>query len=153
MMYGRLMNGCKNEFASYAHGTKGLAVVSSQGHAPSKARIYSGHKLDKKDIVWSAPAKEANPYRVEWEDLVKAIRENKPYNEVKRGVEASLVTAMGRFAAHTGQEVTFDEMLNMEQELAPGVDNLTMTSPAPLLANADGKYPVPMPGLKTKTEF
>jgi hypothetical protein len=41
----------------------------------------------------------------------------------------------------------------MEQDLAPGIDNFTMTSPAPLLANADGKYPVPMPGLKTKTEF
>ncbi len=152
-MNGRLMNGCKNEFASYAHGTKGLAVVSSQGHAPSKARIYSGHNFNKKEIVWQGPAKEANPYRVEWQDLVKAIQENKPYNEVKRGVEASLVTAMGRFAAHTGQEVTFDEMLNMEQELAPGIDNFTMSSPAPLLANADGKYPVPMPGLKTKTEF
>ncbi len=56
---------------------------------------------------------------------------------MKRGVEASLVTAMGRFAAHTGQEITFDEMLNMEQDLAPGIDNFTMTSPAPLLANAD----------------
>ena len=36
-MNGRLINGCKNEFASYAHGTKGLAVISSQGHAPSHA--------------------------------------------------------------------------------------------------------------------
>lgn len=152
-MNGRLINGCKQEFASYAHGTRGLAVISSAGHAPSKARIYSGYNQVKKDLVWSAPAKEPNPYRVEWEDLVRAVRENKPYNEVKRGVEASLVTAMGRFAAHTGQEITFDEMLAMEQDLCPGIDNFTMTSPAPLLANADGKYPVPMPGLKTKTEF
>ena len=39
---------------------------------------------------------------------MKAIRKDKPYNEVKRGVEASLVTSMGRMAAHTGQIITRD---------------------------------------------
>ncbi|MGC4002461.1 MAG: Gfo/Idh/MocA family oxidoreductase [Pirellulales bacterium] len=94
-MNGRLMKGCKDEFASYAHGTKGMAVISSAGHAPSKARIYKGQKVDKNDLVWSGPKSEPNPYRLEWEDLVKAVRDDTPYNEVKRGVEASVVTAMG----------------------------------------------------------
>ena len=31
---------------------------------------------------------------------------------------------MGRMAAHTGQEITFDEMLNCEHEFAPNVDKL-----------------------------
>ena len=53
-----------------------------------------------------------------------AIRNDKPYNEVKRGVEGSLVTSMGRMAAHTGQEITFEDMLNCEHEFAPGVDKL-----------------------------
>ena len=38
-----------------------------------------------------------------------AIRDDKPFNEVKRGVDASVVTVMGRMAAHTGRTVTFDE--------------------------------------------
>ena len=44
-----------------------------------------------------------NPYPNEWNDLVDAIRNDKPYNEVERGVQASLVSSLGRKAAHTGQ--------------------------------------------------
>ena len=39
-------------------------------------------------------------------ELLDAIRRDQPYNEVRRGVEASLVTAMGRMACHTGRVVT-----------------------------------------------
>jgi len=31
-------------------------------------------------------------------------------------------------AAHTGQEITYDDALNSEHEMAPGVDKLTMQS-------------------------
>jgi hypothetical protein len=72
---------------------------------------------------------------------------------VKRGVEASLVTSMGRMAAHTGQEITFDQMLNCEHEFAPGLDKLTATTPAPLQADANGRYPVPAPGIKNTREY
>jgi len=60
---------------------------------------------------------------------------------------------MGRMAAHTGQEISFEDMLNCDHEFAPGLDKLTMTSPAPLVAGADGKYPVPMPGISRKHEY
>ncbi|MBP1602493.1 MAG: iolG 2, partial [Acidobacteria bacterium] len=73
--------------------------------------------------------------------------------EVKRGVEASLVTSMGRMAAHTGREVSFEEMLNCEHEMAPGLDKLTIDSPAPLVADAGGRYPVPQPGIVTDREY
>ena len=43
-------------------------------------------------------------------------------------------------------------MLNSEHEFAPEVDQLTMDSPAPLLATAQGKYPVPEPGRKGKRD-
>jgi len=85
--------------------------------------------------------------------LMDAVRDDKPYNEVARGVEASLVSSMGRMAAHTGREITFQEMLNGEHELAPDVDKLTMDSPAPLLADANGRYPVPQPGIVTTREY
>ena len=85
--------------------------------------------------------------------LTAAIRNNTPYNEVKRGVEASVVTSMGRMAAHTGQEITFDQMLNHSHEYAPGVDKLTMDSPSPLMPNSSGKYPVPQPGVIKNREY
>jgi len=150
---GRNIDGCDQKFASYAHGTKGSAVISTSGHTPAKCRIYKGQKFVKKDLVWHFPDKEPDPYQLEWEHLMEAIRQDKPYNEVRRGAEASLVTAMGRMAAHTGQVITRDQMLNCEHEFAPEVDKLTMESPAPLPAGPDGKYPVPEPGIKATREF
>ncbi len=154
MLEGRLMTGCHDEFASYAHGSKGSAVISSNSHSPAKSRIYKTQKIgNKADLAWAFDKKEPNPYQLEWEHLLTAIRKDQKYSEVKRGVEASIVTSMGRMAAHTGQLITFDDMLKCEHEFAPNVDRFTMDGPAPLQANADGKYPVPMPGIVTKQEY
>jgi len=104
--------------------------------------------MDKKeDIVWMFPQPEPDPYQLEWDHLIEAIRMDRPFNEAKRGAEVSLVTSMGRMAAHTGQIVTYDEILNCEHEFAPDVDKLTMDSPAPLQTGLNGKYPVPQPGI------
>jgi predicted dehydrogenase len=152
--YGRTMAGCHDQFASYAHGSKGMAVISHSGHWPSHAAIYKGQTVDKNAVAWAFPQPEKNnPYLVEWEDLVAAVREDKPYNEVERGAKASLVTSMGRMAAHTGQIVTYDDMLNCEHEFAAKVDELTAEGPAPVVADANGRYPVPMPGLNTTREY
>ena len=86
-------------------------------------------------------------------DLVTAIRNDQPYNEVKRGAEASLVTSMGRMAAHTGRVVTFDEILNCNHEFAPAVASLSVDGPAPLTLDAKGRYPVPQPGIVTDREY
>jgi predicted dehydrogenase len=148
---GRNRTGCYQEFASYAHGTKGSAVISTSAHTPAHCRIYKGHNFVKENLAWAyGRRREPNPYQLEWDDLLQAIRSDKPYNEVKRGAEASLVTAMGRMAAHTGRVITYDQMLACEHEFAPQVDKLTMDSPAPLVADSDGKYPVPAPGRKVK---
>ncbi|HLF34799.1 MAG TPA: Gfo/Idh/MocA family oxidoreductase [Cyclobacteriaceae bacterium] len=147
-LYGRCIDGCHDEFASYAHGTKGSAVISQGGHTPARCRIYKGQDLEKKDdLVWSFPGEEPNPYQLEWDHLIDAIRKDKPFNEAKRGAEASLVTSMGRMAAHTGRIITYEEILSCEHEFAPGLDRLTMNSQAPLQAGPDGKYPVTQPGM------
>jgi predicted dehydrogenase len=160
---GRNMTGTHNEFASYLHGTKGSAVVTTDSHTPGKCRIYSGQKIPRvtgrqpipqdPTLVWAYPQPEHSPYDFEWEDLIAAIREDKPYNEVKRGAEASMVASMGRLAAHTGQLVTFDQMLNHEHEFAPDADKLTLDGPSPLKLGPDGKYPVPEPGIKKTREY
>ncbi|HUE71848.1 MAG TPA: Gfo/Idh/MocA family oxidoreductase [Pirellulaceae bacterium] len=149
-LYGRTMPGCHDEFASYAHGSKGLGIISTSSHSPAKCRIYSGQKEVKDKLAWAFPQPEPNPYQLEWEHLIDAIRTDRPHNEVKRGAEASLVTAMGRMAAHTGQVITFDDMLNCEHEFAPNVDKLVLGGEAPIQADASGRYPVPMPGLSDR---
>lgn len=149
---GRTMEGAYGEFASYAHGSKGSAVISTSGHSPARCRIYKGQKFVKDELVWKY-GKEPNPYQLEWDHLLEAIRQDTPYNEAKRGAEASLVTSMGRMAAHTGQVITYDQILNGDHEFAPDVGKLAMNGPAPILADENGRYPVPQPGINKTREY
>jgi predicted dehydrogenase len=150
---GRNISGCAQRFASYAHGTKGSAIISTSSHTPARSRIYKGHNFVKGDLTWAYKPNEPDPYQLEWDHLMDAIRKGKAYNEAKRGTEASLVTAMGRMACHTGRVLTYEQMLNCEHEMAPGVDKLTMDSPAPVQADDDGRYPIPTPGRNIKREY
>jgi len=152
---GRCILGCKDIYSSYAHGSKGMAVVSKSGDCGMPSSIHEGQKALRSNMVWESRVKpdERSPYQNEWNDLVDAIRDDQPYNEVERGVKASLVTSLGRMAAHTGQEVTYEEILNSDHEMAPGLDQLTENSQAPLVADADGRYPVPQPGITKTREY
>ena len=122
--------------------------------AARRPSIYKGQNPDAAEPdLGSRSTDGSNPYQNEWDDLIDAIRNDKPYNEVKRGVEASLVTSMGRMAAHTGQEITLrGRCSNCDHEFAPGLDKLTKDSPAPVLPDANGMYPQPQPG-KKKREY
>jgi hypothetical protein len=154
-MDGRCINGCHPIYSSYAHGSKGLAVVANTNDCDPPSMTFKGQKKESSSLIWKSKVspEQKSPHQNEWTDLMEAIRNDKPFNEVKRGVEASLVTSMGRMAAHTGQEITFEDMLNSEHEYAPGVDKWTMDSPAPLRADKDGKYPKPMPGIVKDREY
>ena len=66
---------------------------------------------------------------------------------------ASMVTSMGRFAAHTGQEVSLDKYMEHDIEFAPDADKMTLDGEAPVIADANGRYPVPEPGIKKKQEY
>ncbi len=155
MLDGRCMPGCYRNHSSCAQGTKGAAIISKSGDCGPPSSTYRTHTFDRADMIWQSKTapEERSPYNNEWNDLIDAIRNDRPYNEVKSGVEACVVSNMGRKAAHTGKVVTFDEMLNCDQEYAPDVDKFTADSPAPVQADAEGRYPVPQPGIITKREY
>jgi hypothetical protein len=149
------MVGCQEFYASYLHGTKGMAVASASGDCGLPSSTYKGQMPSASNLIWESKISpdQQNPYQNEWNDLIDAIRSDRPYNETKRGVQTSLITSMGRMAAHTGREITYEDMLNCAHEMAPGVDKLTMDSPAPLQAGPDGRYPVPQPGITKDREY
>jgi predicted dehydrogenase len=152
---GRCIKGCEEIYTSCLQGTKGMGIASKSGDCGLPSSLYKSQTANASDLIWESKVNpdEKDPYQNEWNDLVDAIRDDKPYNEVKRGVEASLVASMGRMAANTGREITFDAMLHCEHEMAPDVDKFTMDSPAPLIADASGRYPVPQPGIVTRREY
>ena len=150
---GRCMNGCQEIYNSSLHGTKGMGIASKSGDCGQPSSLYKSQTAT--NLIWESKVSpdEKDPYQNEWNDLVDAVRDGKPYNEVKRGVEVSLVSSMGRMAANTGREITFDQMLQCEHEMAPGIEKFAMDSPAPLRADANGRYPVPQPGIVTTKEY
>ena len=68
---------------------------------------------------WDAQTPRANPYVQEHADLIASIRAGKPLNEGRQVAETTLSAIMGREAAYTGKEITWDELLSAEQDLVP----------------------------------
>jgi hypothetical protein len=149
------MPSCYQNHGSVARGTKGGAIVARGDCFGPSATFQGLAAISKSNQLWKSdvPPGQESPYQNEWNDLVDAIRDDKPYNEVRYGVEASVVSNMGRIAAHTGREVTYEETLNGQHEYASNVDKLTMDSPPPIQADANGRYPVPQPGITTQREY
>ncbi len=156
-MDGRCMLGAAPIYSSYAHGTKGMAIVSKQGDCGRPSSTFRTQAPTSEGLIWKSKENKDgsvdDPFFNEWQDLVEAIREDKPFNEAASGTYASAVTSLGRFAAHTAQEVTLEEFLNNDHEYAPGADKFTFDRPAPVQADKNGMYPVPEPGIKKNREY
>jgi predicted dehydrogenase len=152
---GRCIAGCENIYSSYALGSKGSAIVSKHGDCGAPSSIYEGLNPDPDKKTWESktPQDQRNPYQNEWNDLMGAILNDQPYNEVDYGVYASLTSSLGRKAAHTGVEIKLEDLLNDEVEYAPGADNFTDDSPPPVKSDANGNYPIPQPGIVTDREY
>jgi len=91
-----------------------------------------------------------NPWQAEWDVLLSAIRNDRPHNEARRAALSNLGAIMGRAAVHTGKLVTWEEAMASDFQFCPHVDRLTASSPAPVQANAEGRYPAPVPGTWTE---
>jgi myo-inositol 2-dehydrogenase / D-chiro-inositol 1-dehydrogenase len=108
--------------------------------------IYKGHKRSEDNIIWRYKGEKSDQYQVEHELLFEAIRQNKPYNETKRCAYAALAGILGRMAAESGQEITWEQALASDLVLAPGLENFTMDSTPPVVPDVQGRYPVGIPG-------
>jgi predicted dehydrogenase len=141
---GRHMNNCWNFFGDHIHGTTGCAVLGEGIDIPV---LYKGHKMTRENMIWRFEGNAPSSYQHEHDLLFAAIRQNKPYNEAERCAKAAMVGILGRMAAESGQLITFEQALASNVELAPGLENITsLDSPAPVSPDANGKYPVAMPG-------
>ena len=84
---GRCMTGCQQIYASYLHGTKGMGIASKHGDCGLPSSLYKG-QMTTAHMIWESHVnpEEQNPSQNEWNDLLDAIRDDKPYNEVNFGV-------------------------------------------------------------------
>jgi predicted dehydrogenase len=140
---GRHMVNCWGFFGDVIHGAKGSAVL---GEGISQPRIYKGHRQTAENLIWEYKGPGCNHYQREHDLLFAAIREDKPYNETERCVYAALTGILGRMACESGQEITWEQALNSNLELAPGLAQWTLESEPPVKPDSQGRYPVAMPG-------
>ena len=140
---GRHMAGCWGFFGDVIHGAKGSAVL---GEGKPRPLIYKGHLPKQENVIWQPKGPGNNPYQTEHDLLFDAIRKNKPYNETERCAKAAMTGILGRMAAESGKTITWDQAMASKLELAPGLDQYTMASDPPVKPDAQGQYPVAMPG-------
>ncbi|MGZ8920725.1 MAG: Gfo/Idh/MocA family protein, partial [Limisphaerales bacterium] len=145
LVNGRFIPGCDPDFATFVHGTKCAGQFSGNVHAPV-THIYKDQRTARTNIAWRPAPEASSPYVAEWKALLRAIRKNETHNETRRSALANLIAIMGRAAVHSGNRVSFEEAMNSKFAFCEKVENLCDTSPAPVRANAAGRYPVPMPG-------
>jgi myo-inositol 2-dehydrogenase / D-chiro-inositol 1-dehydrogenase len=119
------------------------AAIGSKGNASlGDGRIFSitGPK------AWeSGRSKGRNDaFQQEHDDFFAAIRNNKTYNEAEYGIPSSMTAIMGRMATYSGKLVEWDEAFNSTLELVP--KNFSWDMEPPVKPDAEGFYPVAMPG-------
>jgi len=141
---GRHMGGCWGFFGDIIHGTTGSAIL---GEGQSKPRLYKGHQQSSENLIWQFQGGARNQYQVEHDVLFEAIRQDKPHNETQRCAYAAMTGILGRMAAESGKNITWDEALASNLELAPGLADFTMDSEAPVKADEQGRYSIAMPGV------
>jgi predicted dehydrogenase len=140
---GRHMQKCWDFWGNVVHGAKGSAVL---GEGIPHPRIYNGHQQTLENQIWDYKGPVISPYQVEHDLLLEAIRQDQPYNESERCAKAAMVGILGRMAAESGQMITWDEAMASNLELAPGLEHYTWDSKPPVSPDAQGHYPVAMPG-------
>ena len=104
----RQIEGCYNENSDYILGTEGACTI---GRGPSP-RITGKTK-------WTYEGQKYDMYQKEHDELFAAIRKNKPINDGQRMATSTLLAMMGRMAAYTGQQITWEQALNSQEKLTP----------------------------------
>lgn len=120
MLANRQIEGCYNENADYITGSDGTLTIG-KGPVPrieGKTRwTWSGQKYDM--------------YQREHDQLFASIRKNQPLNDGKRMATSTMLAIMGRMAAYTGQEVTWDQAMNSQEKLFPDTLDMKATMEVP----------------------
>lgn len=106
----RQQTGCYSQTADYLMGTKGNGLIGASRRA--EVEITGPNE-------WSHRGQVKDMYQVEHDEFFASIRAAKPINDGVRMCSSTLMAIMGRMAAYTGQEITWEQALNSQERLVP----------------------------------
>ena len=94
-------------------------------------------------VLWKYEGPKPNAYQVEHDELHDAIRRDVPLNNAYYGTTSSFSAVLGRMATYSGKVQNFEKALALPYRTMP--ENMTWESTPPVVPDADGNYPLPMP--------
>ena len=104
----RSQSGCFTQNADFIIGAEGVCTIG-RGHVPQ----IEGQTR------WRYEGPLNNMYQTEHDELFASIRAGKPINDGTRMAHTTMMTIMGRMAAYTGKEITWEQALGSQQSLVP----------------------------------
>jgi myo-inositol 2-dehydrogenase/D-chiro-inositol 1-dehydrogenase len=128
----RHVRNCFERVDEYAFGTKGDGSMRAAGGVKDVNGLE--FKFD-------------NPYVQEHFALVDAIRRGLPFNEGHFGATSTMTAVLGRMATYSGKIIKWDEAVEKGKQEAPGMENYTWDTTAPVVPNDKGVYPGATPGI------
>jgi predicted dehydrogenase len=124
--------GCYGNWDDIIMGTKGVCHWSA-------CRIEG-------ESEWRYQGPRNNQHVEEQKILIGSIREGRPVNHGATMVDSTYMAIMGQIASYTGKPVTWEDMLKADFEFEPKVTDVRFDMPAPTEPDAQGNYPLPIPG-------
>jgi len=121
----RQATGCFNGTLDYVIGTDGTLLL---GAGQPRIQTPDGQ------IKWQFQGEEYDMYQREHDVLFASIRSGKPKNDDLNLATSTLLSIMGRHAAYSGQQVTWDQALNSDVSLVPKPVEWTAKHEVPGLA-------------------
>ncbi len=125
---------CARSVSEHFHGTKGVADLGDGGRFLINGQPPGGKRTRNKN----------DAYQLEHDTFFENIRTGKVRIDAEYAAYSSLMGVMGRMATYTGQVITWEQALNSQEKLVP--DNITWQTEPPVKPDADGWYPVAIPG-------
>jgi predicted dehydrogenase len=121
----RQQTGCKNDMSVQVLGSKGRGNLSER---------RKGHHQIAKSGEWYYDGPEGDLYQQEHDEFFASIRSGKPMNNGEYMAKSTLLAIMGRMAAYTGQEITWEMALNSKEDLSPARYAWDASLPTPTIA-------------------
>ncbi|GMV94731.1 MAG: hypothetical protein AMXMBFR82_45090 [Candidatus Hydrogenedentota bacterium] len=128
----RTTEGCYNETSSMIFGSKGKASILA-------CQIWGENEWRWEDAC--------DPYQIEHDVLFKAIRSGEPVNNGDYMARSTMIGVMGQISCYTGEEITWERVNASDFFYPPSPDECHDGMPPPVLPDANGIYPVPIPGI------
>lgn len=118
----RYQDGCYGEHRDVIMGTKGRCVLGW-----TEASITGA-------VNWRYQGPRANMHQIEHDELFKALRAGTVPNDGDKMVKSTLMSIMGRMAAYTGQQITWEQAMNSQEDLMPANLDWNMKLDVPPMA-------------------